>query len=1251
MSGRTSIGGPSRPGSGTGTQQAIAHAQQERLARQRERDRLMAARKIQTVWRGHRVRRQTKSYWRRQWDELVRQHAGSPSQQEHRGKQTQKTVHAYSQSRFEDMYDAREDTQDVEMTDLANGEQDDARQDIWSRPGVEGWCLQELRLLLLFVDVKLKEDRRRLNNWMTRFMRASHEQDWVLAEDPWRVLLVRLTNCLLGLLSASGLHSDDVRPALTSLTFVTTLISKDIGPLTDTYYRVLSKITQRTETPSTLDPADAALLIQCVVAPLRTSASSSTSGTPYPSPVYERFIWNYLTIPDLPTRLGNLTPLITSVDYRQLINTMASSMERQPPMPQALSIPASRLMWLLSYLIFARHHALESTASETRPRHLLVTSQLLATLRDDIIEHLGNERPPVKLERASMTEDGMDWVMRNSGPPVNHPFIREQLLSLLSQRALTSYAFPARILDGEELARDGGQAAVRAHEAMVYAGYVVNLMAAFPSYADDVRMWVYLGSTTRDGQDRIPALRYFWNVVCGTVIFQRISQDPQQAVELARPPSLDSRGQNPSRDDGRGAVGSIRDQSWKMILLFLELYSFVLKVVDDDEFFAGGSNTASSSSLPSSSSPPSVSTQSPSSMTWAEESALPLSEVQRLTTFLKNLAFALFWYEADIKGTSGDGAVHNRTRYRILTPDRDPRSGPFSARASKRSDDRVAGPGWMSIAYLKDTVTGLLRMLYERDSRRPFLPKDHWLMTSMVDMDAFIPAVVEEEEKRRQAGGVDSDDEDDDSNPRAVPSMGQSSRPDGVTPRLEILENTPFFIPFATRVKIFRRFIHQDQCRRRGGSPEPDAWRMTVVMRDQASGQDTLARHHATIRRDQAFQDAFAQFDPLREELKEPIQITFVDRFGQPEAGIDGGGVTKEFLLTVTQEAFARSQEPRMFVETEQHQLHPNPSFRDELRDAMRRAGLDRDSPAARDQLQLARRQYQFLGRVVGKCLYEGILVDLNFAGFFLLKWASAGGARAGGKGPGYRPSLNDVRELDEALYQGLLKVKHYQGNMEDLGLTFTIDDPVVKSERQPDGSWRRKTKAVTKELQPGGASKPVTRENRLLYLACVAHHKLQTQQHDQTEAFLRGLGQIIDPAWLSMFNRAELQTLVSGAATPVDVEDLRRNTQYEGVYQIGDDGLEHPTVQMFWAALHHFSDEDRRRVLKFVTSTPRAPLLGFSQLRPSFAIRDSSGDQERLPSASTCVNLLKLPRYQTAETLRSKLLYAVRSGAGFDLS
>lgn len=59
----------------------------------------------------------------------------------------------------------------------------------------------------------------------------------------------------------------------------------------------------------------------------------------------------------------------------------------------------------------------------------------------------------------------------------------------------------------------------------------------------------------------------------------------------------------------------------------------------------------------------------------------------------------------------------------------------------------------------------------------------------------------------------------------------------------------------------------------------------------------------------------------------------------------------------------------------------------------------------------------------------------------------------------------------------------------------------------------------------------------------------------------------------------------------------------------------------------------------------------GFKELVPKFAIRDAGRDNERLPTASTCVNLLKLPMYTDERILRAKLLQAINSGAGFDLS
>lgn len=40
----------------------------------------------------------------------------------------------------------------------------------------------------------------------------------------------------------------------------------------------------------------------------------------------------------------------------------------------------------------------------------------------------------------------------------------------------------------------------------------------------------------------------------------------------------------------------------------------------------------------------------------------------------------------------------------------------------------------------------------------------------------------------------------------------------------------------------------------------------------------------------------------------------------------------------------------------------------------------------------------------------------------------------------GRRTNLNDLASLDQELYDGLIKLKQYDGNVDDLALTFTLD-------------------------------------------------------------------------------------------------------------------------------------------------------------------------------------------------------------------
>lgn len=772
-----------------------------------------------------------------------------------------------------------------------------------------------------------------------------------------------------------------------------------------------------------------------------------------------------------------------------------------------------------------------------------------------------------------------------------------------------------------------------------FAGYILTLMYCFPGLGDDIRMRLYLADIdTSEGS--VPSVKFFWRVVSQTTIFSTIVSDSDAALGILR---YKNRAGNP-----KATSDSDPDwhREWRTILLFLELYVFVLRLTDDDDFF-GSINPSAGVGLSSSR---------------LRASGLSLKDLKALTLFLKHLGFALYYNSTTILEEAA-GRPREALGDLLTSRPRSRNSGVASSQY-KGGETYVITSGIDYDAF-RALVATTMRMLYERDSRRPFLPERHWLMTSKFDMEGFLQAVVLEEQQQRalrededdDASDVASEDEDDH---QPLGSRLQESRQMKLArlkssqkkaarermlaaagPRLEILRNMPFVVPFETRVQIFRQFILLDKQRRRGGYIDPDQWRLSILQQHgswhhpDGPGRDILSRHSARIKRGQIFSDAMDQFWSLGDSLKEPIQITFVDEFDIQEAGIDGGGVTKEFLTSVTKEAF--TENTNLFVANSRNSFHPNPAALDQHREALRQAGVKEGSIAWQESITDFLRQYEFLGRIIGKCMYEGILIDIVFAGFFLLKWASAAGQDT------YRANINDLHELDEELYQGMLRLKNYTGDIADLALDFTITDQVSL----PDEPVR----TITRNLIPNGEDVPVTNENRPLYISYVARHRLAVQPHAQTRAFLRGLSMIIDPTWLSMFNQNELQRLVGGDSSSIDVEDLRRHTIYSGVYQIGDDGQEHPTVKLFWEVMHSLTDAQKRDVLKYVTSTPRAPLLGFSQLKPAFSIRDGGLDQTRLPSASTCVNLLKLPQYQTAATLKSKLLYAVTSGAGFDLS
>ncbi|KAH9311826.1 hypothetical protein KI387_026861, partial [Taxus chinensis] len=380
----------------------------------------------------------------------------------------------------------------------------------------------------------------------------------------------------------------------------------------------------------------------------------------------------------------------------------------------------------------------------------------------------------------------------------------------------------------------------------------------------------------------------------------------------------------------------------------------------------------------------------------------------------------------------------------------------------------------------------------------------------------------------------------------------------------DVLERAPFLVPFTSRVRIYTSQL--------------------AAARQKNSVHTPFARHRIRIRRDRAVEDAFNQLNGLtEEELRGMIRVTFVNEFGVEEPGVDGGGIFKDFMENITKTAF--DIQYGLFKETSDHLLYPNPA----------------SGTIHAEHLQY----FEFLGKILGKAMFEGILVDIPFATFFLSKLKEK------------HNYLHDLPSLDPELYRNLLSLKHYEGDVSQLGLYFVSEDNEFGEQKE-------------EELLPGGKDIQVTNANVIMFIHLVANHRLNNQIRNQSSYFLRGFKQLIQSDWISMFNEHELQLLISGSMDGMDVDDLHSNVHYAGGYS-----EDHPVIQMFWEVMKKFNLQQQKRFLKFVTGCSRGPLLGFKYLEPPFCIQRAAPEDapdellDRLPTSATCVNLLKLPPYK----------------------
>ncbi|KAK5910182.1 hypothetical protein CesoFtcFv8_004042 [Champsocephalus esox] len=429
-----------------------------------------------------------------------------------------------------------------------------------------------------------------------------------------------------------------------------------------------------------------------------------------------------------------------------------------------------------------------------------------------------------------------------------------------------------------------------------------------------------------------------------------------------------------------------------------------------------------------------------------------------------------------------------------------------------------------------------------------------------------------------------------------------------------LLQYIPHVIPHKNRVLLFRNIVTKEK------------ESLGLVETNSASPHVT----HITIRRSRMLEDGYDQLRRLPpNSIKGVIRVKFVNDLGVDEAGIDQDGVFKEFLEEIIKKVFNPAL--NLFKTTSGNErLYPSPT-----------------SYIHENHLQL----FEFVGKMLGKAVYEGLVVDVPFASFFLSQVM-------GHHHTTFYSSIDELPSLDSEFYKNLTSIKRYDGDIGDLGLTLSYDEDVMGQ-------------LVCHELIPGGKTMTVSNENKISYIHLMAHFRMHTQIKEQTAAFIRGFRSIINPEWLHMFSTPEVQRLVAGDNAEIDLDDLKKHTVYYGGFHSS-----HRVIIWLWDILSSdFTSEERAMFLKFVTSCSRPPLLGFAYLKPPFSIRcvEVSDDQDtgdtlgsvlrgfftirkkepggRLPTSSTCFNLLKLPNYSKKSILRDKLRYAISMNTGFELS
>jgi len=339
---------------------------------------------------------------------------------------------------------------------------------------------------------------------------------------------------------------------------------------------------------------------------------------------------------------------------------------------------------------------------------------------------------------------------------------------------------------------------------------------------------------------------------------------------------------------------------------------------------------------------------------------------------------------------------------------------------------------------------------------------------------------------------------------------------------------------------------------------------------------------------------------PKKPQGTDPFVAFTVDLTGQLVQG--AAGPYRQYFADVGKEL--QSETCPLFI--------PCPNSESHLMDASSRNKFT-IKPSATSSLDL--RMWDFLGMLFGICIRTGVKLGLDLAPFV---WKPLSGVSL---------SRQDLFDIDRHTCEVLDIIKNCDERsfQEAIAENFTVslsDRSVV-------------------DLIPNGSNQQVSFEERERYIDLVYERRLK--EHElQIQTLRKGMGKIIPLQIINFLSWKELEVLVCGSSS-ISRELLKRHTVYGSGIDPSDE-----YIKWFWEIFDAWSDEERRKFIRFSWAQDRLPssdeefLRSHTRMMIKPLLATSSNPDTFLPRADTCFFNIELPKYSTKAVMQQRLSVAI---------